>query len=239
MTPRPQLSLCIPVDSVKGADDAGLIQEFVENVSQFFQKFPLLYEVLFSVNPNQDQSLSLLQYLAERNPHYRIVENKSKLSRAQNLCNLFSQARGDVLIAIDLELATPLSEVFKMLETFYSDKETEVVFGNRFKSKKNLESQTADEDKTARFFHDVLKDKTQWPFADPFCPVVGIRRTSFEKIKDALRPRGWHWTHEVQRVAQMKQLKTQEIPLYTGSRKTTKPPRSEALHLLHFILFRV
>ena len=127
MTPRPQLSLCIPVDSVKGADDAGLIQEFVENVSQFFQKFPLLYEVLFSVNPNQDQSLSLLQYQAERNPHYRIVENKSKLSRAQNICNLFSQARGDVLIATDLDLAAPLSEVFKMLEVFYSDKETEVV----------------------------------------------------------------------------------------------------------------
>ena len=84
MTPRPQLSLCIPVTM-----DTGLIQEFVENVSQFFQKFPLLYEVLFSVNPNQDQSLSLLQYLAERNPHYRIVENKSKLSRAQNICNLF------------------------------------------------------------------------------------------------------------------------------------------------------
>ncbi|MBS1970896.1 MAG: glycosyltransferase [Bdellovibrionales bacterium] len=234
MTPRPQLSLCIPVTM-----DTGLIQEFVENVSQFFQKFPLLYEVLFSVNPNQDQSLSLLQYLAERNPHYRIVENKSKLSRAQNICNLFSQARGDVLIATDLDLAAPLSEVFKMLEVFYSDKETEVVFGNRFKSKKNLETLIVEADKMESFFRDVLKDKTQWPFADPFCPLVAIRRTSFEKIKAALKPRGWHWTQELQRVALTHELKYQEIPLYMGSRKGTKPPKSEALHLLHFVLFRV
>ncbi len=234
MIPRPQLSLCIPVTS-----DTELIQEFVENVSQFFQKFPLPYEILFAVNPHQDQSLSLLQYLAERNPHYRIVENKSKRSRAQNICNLFSQAYGDVLIATDLGLAAPLSEVFKMLEVFYSDKETEVVFGNRFKSKKNLETLVAETDPMEDFFRDVLKDKTRWPFADPFCPIAGVRRTSLEKIKNDLKPRGWHCTQELQRAALTRQLKYQEIPIYLGSRKGTKPPKSEPLYLLNFILFRI
>lgn len=234
MTPRPQLSLCIP-----DCSDAGLIQEFVDNVSQFFQKFPLLYEVLFAVNPGQDQSLSLLQYLAERNPHYQIVEDKTKGSRAQNLQQLFSQARGDVIIGTDLDLAAPLSEVFKMLEVFYSDRETEVVFGNRFKAKKNLENQQAQADATENFFLGVLKDKTQWPFADPFCPVVGVRRASFAKLQPELKSRGWHWTQEVQRAALRQNLKVQEIPLYVGSRKGKKPPRSEAFHLLHFVLFRV
>jgi glycosyl transferase family 2 len=234
MTPRPQLSLCIPVSG-----NTDLIQEFVENVSQFFQKVPLLYEVLFAVNPNQDQSLSLLQYLAERNPHFLIVENKSKLSRAESLHYLFAQARGDILVATDLDLTAPLSEIFKMLEVFYSDRETEVVFGNRFKAKKNLERQIAKEDKMASFFAGVLKEKTQWPYADPFCPVLGLRRTSFEKIQDQLQSRGWHWTHEVQRIVQAQHLKAQEIPLYMGSRKGTTPPKSEALHLLYFVLFRV
>lgn len=234
MTPRPQLSLCIP-----DCSEAGLIQDFVDNVSQFFQKFPLLYEVLFAVNPGQDQSLSLLQYLGERNPHYQIVEDKTKRSRAQNLHKLFSQARGDVVIATDLDLAAPLSEVFKMLEVFYSDRETEVVFGNRFKAKKNLESQTSAHDPTENFFLGVLKEKSQWPYADPFCPVVGVRRTSFEKIQNDIKSRGWHYTPELQRAALRANLKAQEIPLYMGARKGKKPPRSEAFHLLHFILFRI
>ena len=234
MTTRPQLSLCIPVTS-----DTGLIQAFSENLSQFFQKFPLLYEVLFVVNPHQDQSLSLLQSLAERNPHYQIVENKTKLSRAQNLHKLFAAARGDVIIAIDLDLATPLSEVFKMLEVFYSDRETEVVFGNRLKIKKTLQNQAAPRDPLENFFSGVLKEKTPWKFEDPFCSILGIRQKSFEKINARLKSTGWHWTQEVQRVAQEQQLKSQEIPLFVGPRKGTKPPKSEALHLLKFVLFRI
>jgi len=234
MTPRPQLSLCIPVTA-----DSGLIQEFADNLTQFFQKMPLLYEILFAVNPGQDQSLSLLQYLAERQPHYTVVKNKSKLSRAENLHNLFSMARGDVIIASDLDLAAPLSEIFKMLEVFYSDRETEVVFGNRFKAKKNLENQQAAADKLEQFFNAVIHDKAAWKFADPFCPVVGLRRTAFEKIQAHLRSKGWYWTQEVQRVAMQQQLKATEIPLYVGSRKGTKPPRWEACNLLHFVLFRI
>lgn len=234
MTPRPQLSLCIPITS-----DTGLIQEFSENLTQFFQKFPLLYEVLFAVNPHQDQSLSLLQYLTERNPHYQIVENKTKLGRAQSLHKLFSAAKGDVVIATDLDLAAPLSEVFKMLEVFYSDRETEIVFGNRFKAKKNLQSQPAVVDPLENFFSGVLKEKTPWKFEDPFCPVLGIRRNSFEKIDSHLKSSGWHWTQEVQRVAALYDLKSQEIPLLVGPRKGTKPPKSEALQLLKFVLFRI
>ena len=234
MTPRPQLSLCIPVTS-----DTGLIQDFSENLAQFFQKFPLLYEVLFAVNPHQDQSLSLLQYLAERTPHYQIVENKTNLSRAQNLHKLFSAAKGDVIITIDLDLAAPLSEVFKMLEVFYSDRETEVVFGNRFKAKKNLQSQPVEIDPLENFFSGILKEKTPWKFADPFCPVLGVRHKSFEKIAPSLKSTGWHWTPEVQRVAALLDLKSQEIPLFVGPRKGTQPPKSEAWHLLKFVLFRI
>ena len=234
MTPRPQLSLCIPVCSEKD-----LIQDFHENLSQFFQKFPILFEVLFAVNLGQDQSLSFLQYLAERNPHYRIVKNTKRLSRAQNLHSLFAKARGEIIVATDLDLAAPLSEVFKMLEVFFSDQETEAVFGNRFKAKKNLENQKAEENKLEDFFLGILKEKTSWQFADPFCSILGLRRTSFEKIEKDLISRGWHWTQEVQRIAQLKNLKAQEIPLYVGSRKGLKPPKLEALHLLAFVLFRI
>lgn len=234
MTPRPQLSLCVPLCA-----DSGLIQEFAENITQFFQKFPIVYEVLFTVNPGQDQSLHLLKNLAEKSSPFVIVENAKRLSRAQNLEKLFAAARGDVMISTDLDLATPLSEVFKMLEVFYSDRETEAVFGNRFKAKKNLEAQNAEIDGTENFFMGILKEKTGWKFADPFCPVVGIRRSSFEKIQNDLKSKGWHWTQEVQRVALLRNLKTQEIPLYMGSQKRTKPPKSEAFNLLQFVLFRV
>ncbi|WP_413288369.1 glycosyltransferase [Bdellovibrio sp. HCB337] len=234
MAPRPQLSLCVHVSA-----DRDLIQEFSENVIGFFQKFPLLYEVLFAVNPGQDQSLSLLRYLAERNPHYKIVENKKHLSRAQNLENLCKESRGDILITTDLDLAAPLSEIFKMLEVFYSERETEVVFGDRTKAKKKLETTEAEEIPLETFFSGVIREKTAWPYQDLFCPILGIRKSAFEKIQNDLKSSGWHWNHEVQRVVHRLQLKSREVPLYVGSRKIQKPPKTEALQLLKFVLFRI
>lgn len=234
MSPRPQLSLCVHVSA-----NREMIQEFSENLKSFFQKFPLLYEVLFAINPGQQEGLSLLQSLAESNPHYQIVENKKHHSRAENLERLCQQAKGDVLVTIDLDLASPLSEIFKMIEVFYSERETEVVFGNRTKAKKKLENIHADLSPLEKFFAGVIQEKAPWPFQDPFCPVLGIRKKSFERLQKDLKSSGWNWTQEVQRVTLKNQLKFQEIPLYVGSRKMQKPPRSEAWQLLKFVLFRI
>lgn len=236
MSPRPQLSLCVPVCS-----DKDLIQEFVENTSQFFQKFPLAYEVLFAVAPDQDQSLTLLEYLADRTPHYHLIKTQKGTNRAQNLETLFKEARGDILVVTDLDLAVPLSEVFKMLEVFYSSSETEVVFGDRSKSKKKLEAtQDFSHDPLEKFFAGVIKDKAPWPFQDPFCPILGIRKKSFEKIQDELHSQGWHWTPEIQRWTYKQGLKFQEVPLYVGSRKLRKPANGIlAWQLFKFVLFRI
>lgn len=242
MSPHPQFSLCIPVSS-----NSEHIQEFSDNISQFFQRFPLLYEVLFAVNPHQDQGLSLLQYLSDRNPHYHVYENEKPLSRSENFVKLFNMARGDVLVAIDINLALPLSEIFKVLEVFFSQPETQVVFGVRGKTKKHLESGPPEiptfSDKIEAFFNDVIHDKTSWPFADPFCPFLALRKNSFAQIQNELRKSGWYWTHEVQRAVRVKTLPYEEIPLYFGSRRIPKPQGLkalvEALRLLKFILFRI
>lgn len=229
MVPRPQLSLCISVSRT-----SDLIQEFSDNVSHFFRKFPLLYEVLFAVNPRQDQGLPLLHYLAERNPQFRIVENSASLTRAENLENLFHRARGNILITTDLELALPLSEVLKIFETLHTEQDVEAVFGHRNnKVKKNLEN----------FFQQVIHDKTRWPFRDPFCPVLGLRKESFLKIQNELKSKGWYWTHEVQRAVHVKSLKSREIPLYVGSRQAPslygRAAVVEALRLFKFVLLRI
>lgn len=235
MSPRPQLSLCVPLCS-----DKDLIQEFAENTAAFFQKFPLVYEVLYAVGPNQDQSLPFLQYLTDRNPQQHIIRTDSDHSRSKNLEQLFKCARGDILVVTDLDLAVPLSETFKMLEVFYSSPETEVVFGDRAKAKKNLEKETPEADALENFFSGVIKEKTAWRFQDPFCPTFGIRKKAFEKLQDSLQSSGWHWTPEMQRAVMLHGLAYQEIPLYVGTGKIEKPPRMmTALELLKFVLFRI
>lgn len=238
MTPRPQLSLCIPVSSSETLAIA-LLSEASGNLQAFFKKFPLIYEVLFALNPEQDQSRNLLQSLAEKHPQIRIVENPRRLGRAQSFERLFCEARGDILITTDLDLAAPLSEVFKILEALYSDRELDVVFGDRFSAPKKPGSFSPPRSALEDFFSGVIKEKKAWAFKDPFCPVLGLRRTAYAKIQTGLQSRGWHWTPEVQRLAQLHGLKTLELPLTMSPSQKNKPPKSEAWHLLGFVLFRV
>jgi len=224
----PQLSLCIPY-----IDELSRIPEFAADVSSFFGKFPISYEVLLAAP--QGSSLTLAE-------PFRAIPVKNAGARAKNLEVLFAAAQGEFLFAADLDLAIPLSECFKILQVFFSEAEVQAVFGDRTQKKKKLEDTAYSTalNKTETLFSGIIHDKTLWKFQDPFCPVFALRKSAFEKIKAEVKSRGWHWTPEIQRLVQKQGLAAREIPLYAGSRTAKRAPAmAEILGLLNFVLFRI
>jgi hypothetical protein len=209
-----QLSLCIASTGTSPTEEARR-NEFSQNVTAFFHKFPVTYEVLFATAPGK---------------------------RAKSLVETLAKAQGDILMVMDLDLSIPLSECFKILEIFYSDESVQAVFGDRTQKKKKLENTQYRTELTGLegFFGGIIREKAQWKFQDPFCPVFALRKSSFEKIRGELKPRGWHLTPELQRVAQNQGLVTQEVAVYAGSRQNqSAPPWTEFWGLLNFVLFRI
>jgi hypothetical protein len=231
MSSQTQLSLCIPESS-----DTRGIQEFYDNVNQFFLKFPLQYEMLFAVAPNTPkESQALLTTLSEKDPRVRIVQTKKSLARAKKWQTLFQAGAGDFLVPLELSLHIPLGEVFKMLQELYTDTSLDVVFGNRFAKK-------APRSRLEAFFQGIIQEKAGWPFRDSFCPTFALRKSAYEKIQSELHSSGWHWTPEIQRVAIKKDLKPIEVPVFDHSLNQPlqrRPGRLESLRLLSFVVFRI
>ncbi|MBC7370949.1 MAG: hypothetical protein H7326_05250 [Bdellovibrionaceae bacterium] len=228
-----QMSLCIP-----SLADSGQLLEFAADVSSFFAKFPIQYEVLLAAPRSR--------ILPELPANFRVVPIKNANAKAKNLVALFAEARGEYLIASEIELAIPLSECFKILQVFFADPATDAVFGDRTQKKKKLENTKYDVhlNKTESFFNGIIHDKTNWKFEDPFCPVFALKKSTFEMLKPDIAAIGWHLTPEIQRLVQKKNLTGVEIPLYAGSRMSSKnssgaPALTEILGLLRFVLFRI
>ena len=231
-TPMPQLSLCIPHIS-----EIARIPEFIADVTSFFAKFPIQYEVLLAAPRSKT-----FPALSAMPPNFHRVPVQSAKAKAQNLALLFAEARGEFLIATELDLSIPLSECFKILQEFFANDEVQAVFGDRTQKKKKLENTTYSTRLTGieTFFKGIIHDKTSWKFQDPFCPVFALRKTAFTSMQSELCARGWHLTPEVQLSALKGNLVTQEIPLYAGSRSHEKAPVvREILGLLNFVLFRI
>lgn len=228
MAPRPQLSLCISVDH-----NYAQVADFCGNITAFFKKFPLQYEVLLASAENPDQSLPA---------NFKWVKVPRFQSRSKNLKRIFDEATGDLLLATNLDLSVPLSESFKILEVFYSHPEIQVVFGDRTQKQKKLEEaiRPVGLQGLEKFFDGVIREKTPWPYHDLFCPVFAIRRAAYATLHTDLKSHGWHWTPEVQRVALQHELRSEEVALYAGASSGQRAPKfPEVLGLLEFILFRI
>jgi hypothetical protein len=178
MSTRPQLSLCFPEIDASSASDQALA-----DVSAFFSKFPVTYEVLVAGKRAANQSAVTISS-----------------SRAKNLESLFRSAQGEFIFAMGLDLSIPLSECFKILQELISDPELGAVFGDRTQKKKKLENTEyrTTLPRIENFFSGILHEKTKWPFKDPFCPVFALRKSALDQIAPEIKSSGWHWTPEVQ-----------------------------------------
>lgn len=260
-----QLTLCVPDVSPNSTPDISTIREFMGSVSAFFLKFPLRYEVLLAVSKPSDELRAAVsdQKLAsdERNP-FRIVEMTGLAhARSKKLKTLFTEAKGEVVVATSVHLEIPLGDIFKMLQELYTDPELQAVFGHR-SAKRSAGAKTSAQvgpssatlphalqsrDPLEVFFQNIAFEKVRWPFKDLFCPTFALRKSAFEKIGPELKTSGWHWTMEVQRSVTRMKLKATEVPVIenlASNLRSTKHVHGfrralEALRLLSFVVFRI
>lgn len=234
----PQLSLCVAECSGPArASYESRAHEFFMNVTQFFAKFPVQFEVLIS--GTTPELRAAIESLTFKDPRFRWVETGAH-ARAKILESLFTEARGDVVVASSLSLAAPLGETFRWLQEFFTELDVQVIFGNRFEPKKGLPQATHVNRPIEKFYREVIRERATWPFADPFCPVFAIRRKAFEDLKPHLKSTGWYWTHEVQRATLKAGLKHLETRLHMMPESSPNlGDRLEPLRLLAFVLFRI
>ncbi|MCX6731227.1 MAG: glycosyltransferase [Candidatus Roizmanbacteria bacterium] len=119
------VSLIIPCYN----EELNIQKGVLDKIGNYVHHVPSIKEVIISDDGSTDNTKELIkrEYLTEY-PLFRLLENEHK-GKAQTLISAILSAKGDYVLFTDIDLATPIEEVEKMLMEI--EKNTDIVIGSR------------------------------------------------------------------------------------------------------------
>jgi putative glycosyltransferase len=109
-------------------NSAPYLEEFYRRVLAQIQALPVDYEIVFVDDGSPDNALEVAIKIAERDPKVLVVELSKNFGHHKAMMTGISQARGDLVFLIDVDLEEPpeiLGEFYHQL----TEKSVDIVFG--------------------------------------------------------------------------------------------------------------
>jgi len=124
------ISLVIPCYN----EELNIQKGVLDKIGNYIHHIPAIQEVIISDDGSNDNTKNLIkkEYL-KQNPLFRLLENKHK-GKAQTLISAIQSAKGEYVLFMDIDLATPIEEVEKMIQEI--EKNTIIIIGSRSGARK-------------------------------------------------------------------------------------------------------
>lgn len=115
---------------------ANLQKGILDKVEHFLSKKKYSYEVVISDDGSKDGSVEFVEKFIKENPHFRLIKN-SHLGKAGAVTKGMLDAKGKYRLFMDMDQATPIEEVDKLLPYFDpSNAGYDIVIGSRNSKRK-------------------------------------------------------------------------------------------------------
>jgi glycosyltransferase AglD len=218
---KPNLNVNVQFTVVLPAyNEVDYLQQAVEKTIQALNLFTQSYEVIIAEDGSTDGTAERAEELSRQNPNVRHIHREKRLGRGTALNNAFTQSNGEILVYMDLDLATDLKYLKPLVEAI-------TVEGYDF----STGSRMLRESKAERTFSRSLSSKTYnflvrhmlgSKLRDHQCGFKAFKREPLMKIIDDVQATHWFWDTELLVRAQRTGYKVKEIGVDWKSGKATK-----------------
>ena len=200
-------------------NEADELEATVDKVNQALTQFTRSYEVIIAEDGSTDGTDRLAEALAEKNPFVKHMHGEKRLGRGTALKNAFKQSRGEVLVYMDLDLATDLKHLKPLVEAVEFEG-YEFATGSRMLHESTVKRSGTRHlaSKTYNFMvRAVLGSKVK----DHQCGFKAFQREPLMRILDEVDANHWFWDTELLVRAYRRGYRVKEIPVsWTGGRET-------------------
>jgi glycosyltransferase involved in cell wall biosynthesis len=200
-------------------NEADTLEVAVEKVTQSLNEFTRSYEIIIAEDGSTDGTDKLAGALAEKFPFVKHTHGEKRLGRGAALKNAFKQSSGEVLVYMDLDLATDVKHLKPLVDAVESEG-YEFATGSRMLPESNVK-RSGTRHLASKTYNFMVRALLGSEVKDHQCGFKAFRREPLMQLLDEVGANHWFWDTEILVRAHRRGYKIKEIPVsWKGGRET-------------------
>ncbi len=210
-----QVSVVLPA-----YNEVDYLQPAVEKVIQTLNQFTQSYEVVIAEDGSTDGTAERAEEIAQKTPFVRHIHREKRLGRGTALNNAFKQSSGQVLVYMDLDLATDLRYLKPLVEAITVEG-YDFSTGSRMMAESRAE-RTFSRGISSKTYNFLVRHMLGSKLRDHQCGFKAFKKEPLMKMLDKVEATHWFWDTEILVRAQRQGYRVKEIAVEWKSGKDTK-----------------
>jgi glycosyltransferase involved in cell wall biosynthesis len=221
MNERPNQARPVEVSVVFPAyNEADKLATAVAETAKTLEQFARSYEVIIAEDGSTDGTDKAASVLAEQYSFVKHLHGEKRLGRGAALRNAFKQSNGEILVYMDVDLATNLQQL-KTLVKSVEEEGFDFATGSRLLADSRVE-RSRKRNMTSKFYNFMVRAMLGSKIRDHQCGFKAFKREALLRLLDEVAASHWFWDTELLVRASRKGYKIAEIPVEWRSPSGTK-----------------
>ena len=192
------------------------VEKTIDTLNTFIQS----YEVIIAEDGSTDGTAQRAQELADKYPYVRHIHCESRLGRGTALNNAFRQSQGEVLVYMDLDLATDLKYLKPLVEAI-SVEGYDFSTGSRMLVESRAQ-RTFSRGFSSKTFNFLVRHMLGSKLKDHQCGFKAFKREALMSLLGEVEAKHWFWDTEIMVRAHCHGYRIKEFAVEWRSGKDTK-----------------
>jgi glycosyltransferase AglD len=214
-TKQIQVSVVLPA-----YNEVNNLQPAVEKTIQTLNQFTQSYEVIIAEDGSTDGTAERAEELTQKTPNVRHIHRERRLGRGTALNNAFKQSNAEVLVYMDLDLATDLKYLKPLVEAITLEG-YDFSTGSRMLAESKAE-RTFSRGISSKTYNFLVRHMLGSELHDHQCGFKAFKREPLMSLIDKVEATHWFWDTEILVRAHLAGFKVKEIAVEWKSGKDTK-----------------
>ncbi len=215
MNSKLQVSVVLPA-----YNEAEYLHPAVEKTMQTLKGFTESYEIIIAEDGSTDGTAERAQELAQQYPCVRHIHREARLGRGTALNNAFRQSKGEVLVYMDLDLATDLKYLQPLVEAVTMEG-YDFSTGSRMLSESKAE-RTFSRGFSSKTYNFLVRHMLGSKLRDHQCGFKAFNKERLLALLGEVEATHWFWDTEVMVRGYRHGYRIKEIAVEWRSGKDTK-----------------
>ena len=212
-------------------NEAERIEKAIKETEKFLKKINYDYEIIVAEDGSTDGTDKIVQELV--NDKIRLFHSDVRLGRGKALMNAFEKAKGEIVVSMDVDLATNIKHLKELIEAIENG--YDIAIGSRLiegsKAKRSFERLLY-----SKVYNFLVRALLKSKIKDHQCGFKAFKKDIVVKLGKEAKDNHWFWDTEILVLAQRKGYKIKEIPVEWTEGKDTKVRRTDVFYMFSRIL---